>query len=439
MNANAVAREIAKDNQWWFSKSPLRATVESHRIIELIIEGRRCLLERSSTGNDGRLTWSFKFVRDDDRRFWQSLNQNLITIEFAASFESLPDAKDEGFNTRIETKQVSGQVAKGIIPTDSRVDTPKLGLHIPIFDAYVFIDWSASNSRNTGTDSIWISEARWNNKDLVWMSKDNGAYNAPTREDATTFLFSVLESHRKENLRTLICFDFPYGYPDCEESRTIGKDQDAIARRLSAMLKDDEKNRSNRFEVANELNQAINQVSEEGPFWGRPPAEWSKNLKRLQPTKPRDWSSRSTLKEYRVVESRLKRNGMRAFSVWQLFGNGSVGSQVLVGLPRVLELRLAQEFRECSVIWPFETGWTTGFEDKIKIVHAEFWPGAIPFDASLHSVRDAAQVKSSVIWAAREDASGSLGSYFDPLSESDPDRDIAIQEGWILGFKDIDR
>ncbi len=43
---------------------------------------------------------------------------------------------------------------------------------------------------------------------------------------------------------------------------------------------------------------------------------------------------------------------------------------------------------------------------------------------------------SCVAWAASEDAAGQLGSFFDPLNTTDPEREIALKEGWILGFVD---
>jgi hypothetical protein len=91
-------------------------------------------------------------------------------------------------------------------------------------------------------------------------------------------------------------------------------------------------------------------------------------------------------------------------------------------------------YAAASAIWPFETGWTKRFSDETRIVHAEFWPGLINIDESLHRIRDAAQVKSCAQWVAAADASGLLPEYFDPIASDDPDRDRARTEGWILGY-----
>ncbi len=73
---------------------------------------------------------------------------------------------------------------------------------------------------------------------------------------------------------------------------------------------------------------------------------------------------------------------------------------------------------------------------EIRIVHAEFWPRAIDVDESLHPVRDASQVLSCVKWAASLDSLGRLGSFFDPIGKDDKERELAMKEGWILGFMD---
>ncbi len=232
--------------------------------------------------------------------------------------------------------------------------------------------------------------------------------------------------------RVLVCFDFAYGYPDCGEFRKLAPNSMEFAKRAAELLQDGDDNRSNRFEVADHFNAIVNDPSREGPFWGHPATWQNRPHSFLKPTKPKHWRTRSEWREFRIAEDRLRWKGLRPFSAWQLFGNGSVGSQTLLGLPRVLEL--TEMFPVASAIWPFDTGWTTSFSDDVRIVHAEFWPGLIDIDESLHAIRDAAQVLSCVRWAAMADASGGLADYFDPLQADDPDRDQALLEGWILGL-----
>ena len=100
------------------------------------------------------------------------------------------------------------------------------------------------------------------------------------------------------------------------------------------------------------------------------------------------------LTEFRANELAVRATGRYPFSVWQLTGAGSVGSQAMTGIPVVWALRSHPELAARSVVWPFETGLTTdptgGRADTI--VHAEIWPSAIPVDRARHPVKDAAQV-----------------------------------------------
>ena len=107
---------------------------------------------------------------------------------------------------------------------------------------------------------------------------------------------------------------------------------------------------------------------------------------------------------------------------------------MLVGIPHLNSLRNSESLHAHSKIWPFDTGWTNEFDSATKIVHAEFWPGILPTSPSTHSIRDAAQVENAVHWASRLDERGQLAPLFDPMSQEDPDRNEARDEGWILGF-----
>lgn len=431
--------EQVKDNQWWYSKSSLSSLVQESTAIELSINGRRCVLEQSADGKDGRKTLSFKFIRDDDRFYWQSLNGTQANIELlnvdTSAIYVEEDQEDEYLQTTTDDNQAIKDNSLKFAERSHR-ELMRKRASTSLFDAYIFVDWSANNVPKRGKDSIWIAEGFWDNEQLVWGPGGRTCTNCPTRDSATEQVRRRLYEHTENSRRVLVCFDFAYAYPQCTESACFGPDHASAAAELNSRISDDPKNSSNRFLVASDLNERINGNSGEGPFWGRPVQGYAGNLPWLKATKPTDWPTRESLKEFRVVEQRLKDKGSRPFSVWQLFGSGSVGSQVLVGLPRIHSLRNDASLSEKSVVWPFETGWVTSFSNEISIVHAEFWPGAIPIDESLHPVRDAAQVLSCVAWAASEDASGGLGAFFDPIARNDQDREIATKEGWILGFTD---
>lgn len=433
-----TSNELVKDNQWWYSTSPLGVLVKNSKFIELAINGRRCILERSAIGSDGRETKSFKFTRDDDRVYWKSLRGTEACLELldkdATNLEIEDDQEDD--YQRIDAPQEEPASRAARVEENSSMDQiVHSKTHPLLFDAYIFVDWSANNRPNTGMDSIWIAEGYWENKQLVYGPADATCFNPRTRKSATQHLRNRLLEYSAKQKRVLVCCDFPYAYPICKESSLLGSTFREVWSTLQVRIRDDNQNRSNRFQVANDLNQLINGGAITGPFWGRPVSIPANELPFLAATKPRD-IPRDSLREFRVVEERLRNCGKRPFSAWQLFGNGSVGSQALLGMPQLHTLRYDQELCHHSIVWPFETEhWKIPLELRPLIVHAEFWPTAILINKAFHPVKDAAQVMSFVAWAAKGDSDGSLMSYFNPLAPEDPDRELARKEGWILGFR----
>jgi hypothetical protein len=132
-------------------------------------------------------------------------------------------------------------------------------------------------------------------------------------------------------------------------------------------------------------------------------------------------------------------------SVWKLDTPGSVGSQALVGIPRVAQLRYDHVLAPFSKVWPFETGFGPAPSPSADpfILHAEIWPVLFNSDAKKLlaadlelKILDRAQVRTLCAWAERTDAAGQLGTFFDrPPGLSDPAvQDCIEEEGWILGL-----
>lgn len=260
-----------------------------------------------------------------------------------------------------------------------------------LFHAYLAVDWSASSVPKTGKDSVWL------------CLHGSPPENHPTREAATERVRALL----REDRRILVGFDFPYGYPagfgDVVAPGT-GPAWRRVWNLLAALIEDDGLNRNNRFAVAAALNRGS------GPFWGCPAAAQCPTL-----------TQRRTigfpylgLAEYRATE-----RGPRVQSAWKLGGVGSVGSQALLGIPRLASLRDDPELASASAVWPFES------VDGARVVHAEIWPGLVPPEPG-HAVRDAAQVAAVVRRWAELDRAGRLGTLFRAAP-------VAREEGWILG------
>lgn len=304
-----------------------------------------------------------------------------------------------------------------------------------LFDAYLIVDWNASNSPTTGKDSIWycmISRVRNNRRVL-------GPENVATRHEAFQQILGLLAENVSQGLSTLVGFDFPYGYPSgfaaalgITHKKTAAWKQ--VWNFLSARVQDDKDNRNNRFEVAAELNKRISGANY--PFWGCPS---KKRCSTLSPTKPRGQFN-LTLAEKRITENRTK----NAQAVWKLFGAGAVGSQALMGIPHVAKLRNHARLKEVSRVWPFETGLRKLPERKQRdwlILHAEIYPAIIKLTQRSGEVADAAQVRCLAEHFADLDDPGELAIFFGGPDDLGEERRRIVQaivqaeEGWILGVK----
>ena len=191
----------------------------------------------------------------------------------------------------------------------------------------------------------------------------------------------ILRGELEAGRRALVGFDFAFGYPR-GTARAIGLDGAAWRSTwnlLSASIELDERNRSNRFEVAARLNERI--TGGPGPFWGCPR---SRERRTLGPRKAD--ASDGGLPEFRIGDRWTK----GPHSVWKLYAAGAVGSQVLVGIPRIAALRDC--FAGNAIVWPFETGLRAPRDAAVVI--AEVYPTLAKFEPHPGRVKDAQQVES---------------------------------------------
>ena len=145
------------------------------------------------------------------------------------------------------------------------------------------------------------------------------------------------------------------------------------------------------------------------------------------------------LSKHRDRRSRITDRRAKSDTPFRLFGTGSVGSQVLTGIPRLENLRFAPLFSRCSAVWPFETGWApavgTWLDPELRVLHAEIYPSVrAPLP---DTIKDRGQVRAMWHWARDLDATNSLGKEFATphgiTSGSAEDHIIRFEEGWILG------
>ena len=306
-----------------------------------------------------------------------------------------------------------------------------------MFDAYIFIDWSAANRvtpRNPCADSVWMGQ-------LVRHHRQEETYHR-TRTDCISRPLSVLLNHVTKGRKVLVGFDFPYGYP-AGLCHALGFPSGSnewleIWTELANRVLDSDDNTNNRFAVASILN-GIAGNGRSGPFWGCPVKSTFSSLRSCSPGFPFAASNGISLERLRLAEQRL--SGTQ--ETWKLYGAGSVGSQALVGIPHVHAVRHHANLNRCSQVWPFETRFTATPSPPrgAFVLHAEIWPGVVAnqtvqlliTDPSL--IRDQAQVRAMCQWAEALDDGGKLGEHFDKpvgLNAQQIQRCIQ-QEGWVLG------
>ena len=289
-----------------------------------------------------------------------------------------------------------------------------------IFDTHVIVDWSARSKPSPAKptkDSIWWAAAS--------DGKTSTGYER-TRLAAIRCLTALIAGELAAGRRVLVGFDFPFGYPQGVASHLTGKaDALAVWAWLAKRIEDGEDNANNRFEVASGVNGRYSGI---GPFWGRPAGSPFEAV----PIKKKALTERGAHPpEYRVAEVRAK----GAKSVWQLYGAGSVGSQVLVGLPALERLRTAPALAGKVAVWPFETGLKV--PDK-PVVLAEVYPSLLSkeVDRAGDEIKDRAQVRVNAEWFAWLDNEGDLGTLFQgtPMLMAADRRAVSTEEGWILGL-----
>jgi hypothetical protein len=314
---------------------------------------------------------------------------------------------------------------------------------MPLFAFYIMVDWSGGSARRgMQTDSIWI--AFGGTSDIAPKT-----LSPFSRSEATQFIRELLREQLSRGRRTLVGFDFAYSFPrdfSAALQAAIGSNDATLPwmtiwEFLKQAIKDDQgtspnqrpSNRSNRFEVANNVNALLSEGTDlSGPFWCASDVSYP-YLPQTRPKQPFPSAQGFLIQPLRFTDLRA-----RSGTPFRLYGTASVGSQTLTGIPRLHELRFDPELGRRSAIWPFETGWAASanwLSERISIVHAEIYPSVR--EPLPDTIKDRGQVRSMWEWASELDRQNLLWFEFARPVEIDPGspEDIAIQltEGWILG------
>ena len=300
---------------------------------------------------------------------------------------------------------------------------------MPTFDHFFAIDWSSRNKpspRKPSPEAIWLAEATAGGKVKCHYFR--------TRQACHDYLERRLTRLHQSGKRVLVGWDFVFGYPaGLGRALRIRKKRPwkHIWRLLHKLINDKKDNRNNRFAVGAELNRRISVGG--GPFWGVPANQSGIFLGSKKDFSYPVVNKRATLAERRIVERRVP----KAQPAWKLAYAGSVGSQALLGLPRVYDLCFRHErLAKDSYVWPFETRFAERFPQRPAVVHAEIYPSLLKVNAK-DKIKDRAQVRAVVQWLQGEQATGKLTGWLtgpDDLSKRERRR-VLREEGWVLGVR----
>ena len=296
---------------------------------------------------------------------------------------------------------------------------------MPLFHTHLVVDWSARSRPSPvrpAKDSIWWAVAH----------TDGGAAKAPeyarTRHDALQRLARLVAGELDADRRVLVGFDFPFGYPAGVAKHLTGQPSALVLWDwLAARIEDRMDNANNRYEVATAINASYPGL---GPFWGRPKA-WH------FPRIPLGGSAR-TCRDAHPAERRIADcHATGAKTAWQLAYAGSVGSQMLLGLPALKRLIADPLVRGRCALWPFNTGLSA---PDAPAVIAEVYPSLLRGEVAARKgddeILDRAQVRVNADAFARLDAGGRLSPLFAGAPSLTPTerRLVETEEAWILGL-----
>lgn len=256
-----------------------------------------------------------------------------------------------------------------------------------------------------------------------------------TREACFLYTEKRLANLIKQGKRVFVGWDFVFGYPKglAKALKLKGKTPwRRIWGMVDRLILDYPNNHNNRFTVGAELNRRISVGS--GPFWGVPAGQSGIFLGSKKDFLYPVVNKRALLREKRMVEERVP----KMQPGWKLAYSGSVGSQSLLGIPRVHALAHSSEKLEPhSMIWPFDSQFDQELPQNGPLVlHAEIYPSLMDLPRK-DEIVDREQVRTYVNWLKKEQSEDRLGSLLaGPADLTKKQRKRAVKhEGWVFGVK----
>ncbi|MDE0534469.1 MAG: hypothetical protein OXI01_23905 [Albidovulum sp.] len=400
----------------------------------------RCPKKNRKFKGIGERAWT----AEDDRAEKESLRESAKPERRGAGLGVVTQAAVENIAQAVvaapESTKGEGQIEREIpeierknienVALDIMENVAKNGVsaQVPRFDTHIVVDWSARGKPGPpkpAENSIWWAGARTDGSQPPELQPKY----APTRNEALRSLVKLIGDELEADRRVLAGFDFPFGYPAGVAARLTGAESALeLWAWLAKQIKDESNNENNRYEAATAINNAYPGI---GPCWGRP-ARWD------YPDIPERKTER-TRRESHPPERRIADQcADGAKTVWQLNGAGSVGSQVLLGLPALERLRTDPTIEDRATVWPLQSG--LRFPTEWQVVIAEAYPSLLRKEIRERQnpgeILDRAQVRVTAEAFARLDAGGGLEPLFcgAPCLTPAQRQAIIAEEAWILGL-----
>lgn len=297
------------------------------------------------------------------------------------------------------------------------------------FDYFIAVDWSSRNKPSPvrpSRDAIWVGEGSNNGRVYARYFR--------TREACILYVKRKLKRLHKQGKRVLVGWDFAFGYPKGLGKALKRKKSPAwesIWKLLDRLILDGEDNGNNRFTVGAELNRRISLGS--GPFWGVPVGQSGIFLGAKKDFSYPVVNKRAVLAERRLVEQQVP----KMQPGWKLAYSGSVGSQSLLGIPRLYDICFKdEELKDYNLVWPMQTRFLKKIPSGAVAIHAEIYPSMLKLTGK-DKIPDRAQVKAYVRWLQTEQKSGQLAGWLaGPRKlKKQARKRILNHEGWVLGVK----
>ena len=229
-----------------------------------------------------------------------------------------------------------------------------------------------------------------------------------------------LVAERSAGRRTLAGFDFPFGYPRGFAAALTGR---AAGRAVWACARQPHHRRPRQRQQPFRGRRRDQLRPRQQPRSGAAPPPW-----RCRPS-PNAAATAST-RSPSAASSKLASPPPKP--AWKLYTAGSVGGQVLIGLPALHRL-LHDPRLDGIAAWPFDTGLAV---PTLRSCSPKSTPRSSPAAVAgeVQAIRDAAQVRLPAGASAALDAEGALGA---ALLRHRPHPEettiVANEEAWILG------